>query len=84
MGKIQREKQVKSVKLLVSKESTSSFQIISEKEKTTNKEKELQELSELKSVAEKPNSSLVPQVKCESNFIDNELSNRDVETPLNP
>ena len=84
MGKIQREKQVKSVKLLVSKESTSSFQIISEKEKTTNKKKELQELSELKSVAEKPNSSLVPQVKCDSNFIDNELSNRDVETPLNP
>ena len=84
MGKIQREKQVKSVKLLVSKESTSSFQIISEKEKTTNKEKELQELSELKSVAEKPNSSLVPQVKCDSNFIDNELSNRDVETLLNP
>ena len=66
------------------KESTSSFQIITEKEKTTNKEKELQELSELKSVAEKPNSSLVPQVKCGSNFIDYELSNREVETPLNP
>ena len=66
------------------KESASSFQIISEKEKTTNKEKELQELSALKSVAEKPNSSLVPQIKCDSNFIDNELSNRDVERPLNP
>ena len=51
-------------------ESTSSFQAISEKEKTTNKEEELQELSELKSVAEKPKSSLVPQVKCHSNFID--------------
>ena len=46
-------------------ESTSSFQAISEKEKTTNKAKELQELSELKSVAEKLNSSLVPQVKCD-------------------
>ena len=46
-------------------ESTRSFQAISEKEKTTNKAKELQELWELKSVAEKPNSSLVPQVKCD-------------------
>ena len=51
-------------------DSTSSFQAISEKEKNTNKEEELQELSELKSVAEKTNSSLVPQVKCDSNFID--------------
>ena len=65
-------------------ESTSSFQAVSEKEKATNKEKELEELSELKSVVEKPDSSLVPQVKCDSNFIDNELSNRDVEIPLNP
>ena len=30
---------------------------MSEKEKTTSRAKELQELSELKSVAEKPNSS---------------------------
>ena len=35
-------------------ESTSSFHAMSEKEKTTNRAKELQELSELKSVAERP------------------------------
>ena len=63
-GKSSKRKtvQLKSVKLwYLRNESMSSFQAISEKEKTTTKENELHELSELKSVAEKPNSSLVPK-----------------------
>ena len=64
-------------------ESTSSFQAMSEKEKTTNRAKQLQEPSELNSVAEKPNPSLVSLAKRNSNFTDNELSNSDVEIPLN-
>ena len=35
-------------------ESTSSFHAVSEKEKTTNRAKDLQKLSELKSVSERP------------------------------
>ena len=50
---------------------------MTDKYKTTNRAntKELQELSELNSVAKKPNSSLVPQFKFDSKFIDNKLSN---------
>ena len=64
MEKVQREKLYNSNPLnfgICENESMSSFQAISEKEKTTNKENELHELSELKSVAEKLNSSLVPK-----------------------
>ena len=68
----------------MSENETSSFQAMSEKEKTTNKAKELQKLLELNSVAEKPNSSLAPQAKCNSNFTDNELSNSDIEILSNP
>ena len=64
-------------------ESTRPFQAISEKEKTTNRAKEIQELSELKNVVDQPNSSLVLQFKRDSNFINNGLSNRDVEILLN-
>ena len=35
-------------------------------------------------MAEKQNPSLLCQVKCNSNFFDNELSDSDVEIPLNP
>ena len=40
--------------------------------------------SGLKSVAEKPSSSLVPQAKCDAKFIDDKWSNGDVEIPLIP
>ena len=55
------------------------------KKKTTNKEKELRGLSELKSVAEKRNSGFVPQVTCGSKFVDNEFGSRyiSVEISLN-
>ena len=52
--------------------------------KNTNRPKQLQELSELKSEAEKPNSGLVPQVKCNSKIIENESINSNLEIPLNP
>lgn len=65
-------------------ESASSFQAMTENEKNTNRPKQLQELSELKSVAEKPNSGLVPQAKCNSKIIENESSNSNLEIPLNP
>ena len=64
-------------------ESTRPFQAISEKEKTTNRAKEIQELSALKNVVDQPNSSLVLQFKRDSNSANNELSNRDVEILLN-
>ena len=65
-------------------ESTSSFQAMSEKEKTTNRAKELQEFSKLKSVAQKLSCSFVYQAKYNSNSIDNKLSDSDIEIPLNP
>ena len=49
------------------------------KKKTTNRTKEIQEFSELKNIVDQPNSSLVLQFKRDSNFINNELSNRDVK-----
>ena len=64
-------------------ESTRPFQAISEKEKATNRAKEIQELSALKNVVDQPNSSLVLQFKRDSNSANNELSNRDVEILLN-
>ena len=64
-------------------ESTRPFQAISEKEKTTNRAKEIKELSALKNVVDQPNSNLVLQFKPDSNSSDNELSNRDVEILLN-
>ena len=57
---------------------------MTENEKNTNRPKQLQELSELKSVAEKPNSGLVLQAKCNSKIIENESSNSNLEIPLNP
>ena len=43
---------------------------------------ELRGLSKLKSVAGTPNSSLVTQVNCDSNFVVNEVSGRAVEMSL--
>ena len=53
-------------------ELTSSSSAISDREKTTYKENESQELSELKIAAEKPNYGLVPQINCDSSVIDKE------------